>query len=194
MALGTVSIVHEADAVGPVKIRLVSFAGDGTYATPGSFGLADLFNTCCGAKERIVCAIGSGLNGDVGLEYTTQGEPHEVTCVASSDLFSCVGTDLHGLSSTDPVEFEVDPGDANALPGGIVAGTVYYVIAGGLTTSAFKVSATSGGSAVNITSNGKGRFRVVKADRLLTRTINSGSELTTADQSATTYKMLVFSK
>lgn len=36
-----------------------------------------------------------------------------------------------------------------ALPTGIAAGTVYFVISAGLTTNAFEVSATSGGSAVN---------------------------------------------
>jgi hypothetical protein len=51
----------------------------------------------------------------------------------------------HGLVAGQPVVFAT----TGTLPTGITAGTVYYVIAAGLTTNAFEISTTVGGSAVN---------------------------------------------
>lgn len=57
----------------------------------------------------------------------------------------------HGLMATNTVR--VSP-YGPTLPGGLAVGTTYFVIASGLTADAFKVSLTSGGSAVDITSEG----------------------------------------
>lgn len=59
----------------------------------------------------------------------------------------------HGLSVNQEVVFTNSGG---ALNTGLTAGTIYYVIAAGLTTGAFEVSATVGGSAVNTSSAGSG--------------------------------------
>jgi hypothetical protein len=75
---------------------------------------------------------------------------------ASTDLFTSYG---HGLAADDRVF--IDAGGGQGLPSGITAGTVYYVLASGLTTDAFKVSATSGGTAVDLTTDGEGIFRKV---------------------------------
>jgi hypothetical protein len=45
---------------------------------------------------------------------------------------------------------------SSALPTGLTAGTTYYVIAAGLTTSAFEVSTSAGGSAVNTSGSQSG--------------------------------------
>jgi len=66
---------------------------------------------------------------------------------AGTDIISL---DNHGLSDDDAVTFRAESG--GTLPGGIVAGTTYYVLR--QTDSTFKVSATEGGSAVDITSAG----------------------------------------
>lgn len=58
----------------------------------------------------------------------------------------------HGLAENDRVVFVAGPG--NTIPAGLAEGTVYHVIATGLTTDAFRVSATQGGAAVNITGDG----------------------------------------
>lgn len=87
------------------------------------------------------------------------------TAVASTDVISTLAT--HGLTTNDTVEFETALG--TALPAGITAGTIYYVIATGLTTTAFEVSATSGGAALNITADGGGIVRKVSG-----KTTNSG--------------------
>lgn len=59
----------------------------------------------------------------------------------------------HGLSVNQEVVFANSGG---ALNTGLTAGTIYYVISAGLTTGAFEVSATVGGSAINTSSTGSG--------------------------------------
>jgi hypothetical protein len=60
----------------------------------------------------------------------------------------------HGLTTNDRVL--VWPTIGAALPTGLAEDTEYFVIATGLTTDAFSVSATQGGAAVNITAIGDG--------------------------------------
>lgn len=67
---------------------------------------------------------------------------------ATTDLISYTG---HGLGSGNTVVYN-NGGGASAT--GLTSGTTYFIIAGGLTANAFKVSATSGGSAVDITGTG----------------------------------------
>jgi len=58
--------------------------------------------------------------------------------------------DDHGFAADDAVTFRAESG--GSLPTGLVAGTTYYVIV--VTPSTFKVAATAGGSAINLTSEG----------------------------------------
>ena len=115
--------------------------------------------------------------------------------MVATDIFTSVA---HGLVSGDAVRFEsANHGDKNiptpALPGGIVAGTTYFVIATGLTADAFKVSATSGGAALDITTAPVGGFDVKKMDKLFVRVMSTGVESGVADQSGSTYNLLVIS-
>jgi len=57
----------------------------------------------------------------------------------------------HGYSSGDAVVYYNGGGTSIT---GLTSGTTYYVISAGLTANAFRVSATSGGSAVNLTGTG----------------------------------------
>ncbi len=80
--------------------------------------------------------------------------------VRSGDLTNNdVQTVAHGLAAADRVAFEVVEG--LTLPAGLSASTLYYVIATGLTTDAFRVSTSSGGSAVDITGAGSAIWRKV---------------------------------
>jgi hypothetical protein len=109
-------------------------------------------------------------NGAVaGTQYFNNYLPDAgtpATCPTNYPTISAVntGSDLltssgHGLASGNQLYFEVSGG---SLPGGLIANTTYYVISSGLTANDFKVSTTSGGSAVNITSAGSGTRRAVK--------------------------------
>jgi hypothetical protein len=68
---------------------------------------------------------------------------------ASPAVISWTG---HGLIAGNIVTF----GTTGSLPTGLTALTPYYVIAAGLTTNTFEVSATPGGSAINTSSAGSG--------------------------------------
>lgn len=67
-----------------------------------------------------------------------------VTGVAATDLIST--TTAHGFIAGTRVKFPSLTGGA-----GLSVGTLYYVIAGGLTATDFKVSLTEGGAAVDVT-------------------------------------------
>ena len=80
------------------------------------------------------------------LVLSIAAPPLAVTSVASTDLFT---TATHGFVAGDGVIFSpLTTGGA-----GLVAGKRYYVIAAGLTTTVFAVSATPGGSSFDHTSN-----------------------------------------
>jgi len=70
-----------------------------------------------------------------------------------------VSAKAHAFLANDRVVFTAEFG--GVLPTGIVAGTIYHVIAANLATDAFSVSATQGGSAVDITATGSGMVRKV---------------------------------
>jgi microcystin-dependent protein len=69
--------------------------------------------------------------------------------IATPAVFSLTS---HGLTAGDKVYFTT----TGALPTGLSVNTIYYVISAGLTSSAFEVSATSGGSAINTTGTQSG--------------------------------------
>lgn len=69
------------------------------------------------------------------------------TAVAATDVITAVN---HGFSNGDRILVD----SAGTLPGGLANQTVYYVISA--TTNTFKLSTSSGGSAVNITDTGTG--------------------------------------
>ncbi len=62
----------------------------------------------------------------------------------------------HGLVANQPVIFT----STGSVPTGLTAGTTYYVRSSGLTADAFSVSASAGGTAVNLSSAGSGTITV----------------------------------
>jgi len=74
----------------------------------------------------------------------------------STDTFSA---DAHTLAVNDRVSFTANEG---LLPDGIASGTIYYVIAQGLTADAFKVSATQGGPSVDLSGSQTGSYQFLR--------------------------------
>lgn len=71
-----------------------------------------------------------------------------------------IATDLlkapaHGVTTNQKIRVESFPGSVT-LPTGLVENTEYFVIATGLTVDVFKLSATQGGGAIDLTVVGKG--------------------------------------
>jgi hypothetical protein len=93
-------------------------------------------------------AITAGTNIDKApIGTSKQGA---ATVSASDDLFLSKG---HGLTTGNRVVFFQVANES--IPTGVTVGTVYYVIASGLTTDAFRVSTTSGGSTIDVTADGE---------------------------------------
>jgi microcystin-dependent protein len=69
--------------------------------------------------------------------------------IASPGVFTL---NSHGFVAGDAVYFTT----TGALPTGLSANTIYYIIAAGLTTNAFEVSATLGGAAINTSGSQSG--------------------------------------
>lgn len=90
--------------------------------------------------------IAQVVNGVEGVNYITAlsiGRVQNVTAVAASDILTAAA---HGLVSTEPVVFT---GLAGGAP--LVSGTTYY--ARDITTNTYKVAATSGGTAINLSTD-----------------------------------------
>lgn len=75
--------------------------------------------------------------------------------IATPGVFSATS---HGLVAGDTVILET----TGALPTGLSADTVYYVISAGLTANAFELATTAGGSAINTTGSQSGTHYFIK--------------------------------
>ena len=91
----------------------------------------------------------------------------------STDLISVNTTTVTGtignqhlLNVGDEIKFAASSG---TLPTGITSGTTYYVASDGFTSTSFKVSATSGGAAIDLTGTATGTYNVSGPDALKAR-------------------------
>jgi hypothetical protein len=90
------------------------------------------------------------------------GHSAKVFTSATDDTVTSPG---HGYSDTDQIVFSAE--DAGTLPTGVTAGTIYFVRDSA--TNTFKVAATSGGAAIDLTTVGSGKVR-----KVVPKTVNSG--------------------
>lgn len=89
-----------------------------------------------------------------------------ISITGGTPTFNC---DCHGLAANDKVVFT----GGTLVPCGLSINTVYYVISAGLTTSAFQVSATSGGSSISVSGNATGTFYVAEPINLTSYGVDS---------------------
>jgi len=95
-----------------------------------------------------------------GWFQPSSGKVVDLAVVRTADATANdIQSQTHGLAADDRVVFEVIEG--LTVPAGLTAGTIYFVIATGLTTDAFRVATTSGGAAIDITGNGSAIWRKV---------------------------------
>lgn len=126
----TITISNNWGAVSPVAVSSVNgTAGSTTLTMANTTGIA-IGNQCTGT----------------GLPITTP-----VACTFTTST-SRVGLTAHGLSINDPVSFATI-----VTTTGIVINTIYYVQS--TTANDFTISATVGGAALTLTSNGTGTLR-----------------------------------
>jgi len=104
--------------------------------------------------KKIDAAWAVGTNDGMLDTGTVSGWSSTVTMTIASP---CVVTwNSHPLAAGDKVVFAT----TGALPTGLTAGTTYYVISAGLTASAFEISATPGGAAINTSGSQSGTHTV----------------------------------
>ena len=126
-------------------------AGTGTRANSGALTIDVPAGTY--SDLLLMNALTGNTNNYLGyapLNGTVKGYGvvPDSTAVTANLIYSTA----HGYSANDRVR--VYGVFAEALPTGLTEGTMYYVIATGLTSDAFSVSTTQGGSAVDITAVG----------------------------------------
>lgn len=87
----------------------------------------------------------------------------------------------HGLTVNDIVQFTT----TGTLPTGITASTPYYVLATGLTTNTFEISATPGGTAINTSGSQSGTQTLIKVTPIAQAALPTGEVSALAGNSGT---------
>lgn len=120
-----------------------------TFDVPaGTYGFFGWFNASTGNT--------SNYEGYAPFGGTTKGFGEVDGTGVTNNTIASSG---HGLTTDDRVIFYNV--FAESIPTGLTEGTLYFVLASGLTSDVFAVSTTSGGAAVNITAQGEVFFQKV---------------------------------
>lgn len=153
-ALMTHMSLHSAySATGANELSGGSYARQATAHDASASGEAVLTATeAFSVPAATVAFIGYWSASSGGTFYGmfpvhSSANPPKIFLGESSD--DTIKSDAHGFSDTNPV---VVFGDA--LPSGLTAGTIYYVR--DAATDTFKLAATAGGSAIDLTTDGRG--------------------------------------
>ena len=126
-------------------INAVGYAGIGI----AGFGSTTFVAAPDGANARFAV---SDTSAQLHYDNIALGKMKSSTVTISNASPAVITWTSHGLSAGMEIAFST----TGSLPTGLTAGTRYYVIASGLGTNSFQVSATFGGSAVNTSSAGSG--------------------------------------
>lgn len=102
-------------------------------------------------QKKFVEAIGACTPYSFKIEWGADCVPSATVAISIATPGVITWND-HGLVAGQPVVFET----TGALPTGIVASTVYYVLATGLTSNSFRIGATDGGTAIDTTGTQSG--------------------------------------
>jgi hypothetical protein len=146
---GTPAYARQAVVWGAAASGVKSNTGTLTFDVPaGTYGFFGLFNAVSGNTNNYL--------GYVPFGVAVKGFGEVDATGVTNDTITSSG---HGLTTDDRViVYNVF---AETLPAGLTEGTIYFVLASGLTADVFKVSTTSGGAAVNITGQGELFFQKV---------------------------------
>jgi hypothetical protein len=136
----------------------VNTTGYTAYSSGGSvsFGAVPFFTTSQGSSAVTVTLQDHGLSAGnsfvVPLTTTLQSSVVTITNASPAVvtwLFPVAG---HGMSGGETIVFTT----TGTLPTGLTVGTTYYVLAAGISSTTFRVSATPGGTAINTSGAGSG--------------------------------------
>jgi len=161
--------VVEADYTGYARTAVTFGSAAATSPTGGrqiSNSALVTFPQNTGADQAVIAyglysASSGGTLVAIGLLDTDV--PIVGTVNASTDLITSYG---HGLVADQRVFFKTAPIGAGANPDVFTENTAYYVLAAGLTSDVFALSATSGGAAINATVSGEAWFIPYKSQTI----------------------------
>ena len=126
------------DALDP-SAQIISFSG---------LGFTDTVTVYATVEANLAAPLIKTLNR---ARYVAFDLSHKILASAVNVSTETFTKTAHGYSAGDAVVYYNGGGTSVT---GLTSGTTYYVISAGLTADAFRVSATSGGSAVNLTGTG----------------------------------------
>jgi len=138
---GAPAYARQAVAWGAAAAGSVSISGAETFDIPAGATVAFV-----GSWSAVTAGVFRGM----WPLQAVADSPKPFTAADTGDLFTC---DAHGYSNDDRVVFW-DLGAGSVLPTGITEGTIYWVV--GVSGDTFQVSATQGGAAITLTSDGGG--------------------------------------
>lgn len=154
----------------------VTFTNNGTNwpaASAGqkSNGVAITFATATAPWGKCVAfgIFDAASSGNLLYWGELLGTQQVFTADSSTDFITCTA---HGYSDGQLVEVESDGG---TVPGGLADDTEYYVRDS--TANTFKLTATPGGSAIDLTTNGTGKLLVALSYK---KTVSQGDTLSFA--------------
>jgi hypothetical protein len=130
---GSPAYARQAIAWSAASAAVKSWAGSETFDVPAGSTICfvGLFSASTSGTFRGMFPLGSTGYKEIQVDVST-------------DVISSEG---HGFSDTNQIVFL-----NGTAPGGLTEGTIYFVR--DATTDTFKVAATSGGTAINLTSDG----------------------------------------
>jgi hypothetical protein len=99
------------------------------------------------ASPGVVTWTAHGLAVNNPVTFFNSRDRIGITITAANPGVATTVSGNHGFVAGDPIRFQT----TGSLPHGIVQATTYWVIAAGLTATAFEFSTTSGGAAINTT-------------------------------------------
>lgn len=176
--------INDTGSVGRYTAKAYAQAGGSPAATDPAisggltlsvqFGILGEKEVIAQAEISVKSTAGSTAQVSAWLEHGGNRVP---VATNGGTLFTAAVTDVvtsagHGLANGDVLILTT----SNTLPAGLSAGTAYYVR--DTTTDTFKLAATSGGSAIDITDTGTGTHRWHNPTATVTlREHGSGSNL-----------------
>lgn len=128
--------------------RTVKMKGTKNAGTMENTFVADYFDA---GQKKFKEAIDSCFPYAFKIQWGGDCSPESVVTISVGTPGVITWND-HGLPAGQPVVFT----SAGTLHTGLTADKVYYVVAAGLTTNSFSVSATEGGAAIDTTGAGSG--------------------------------------
>ncbi len=141
------NVIPRGDGYGPFPSYSAFSTAAPTTARGGFYALKSdgTVVTFMGTSDRLY------MMSNTDFSWTPVSKVQALTSISNASP-AVFALNSHGYAINDKIVLST----SGALPTGLTAGTVYYIISAGFTANAFEVSTTLGGSAVNTTGAGSG--------------------------------------